>query len=47
MPLSIQLLGDKLDITVYEYVKDEERDAKELSGVLFRRELYINHHSWR
>lgn len=37
----ITVIGDKLDITVYEYVKDEEHDAKKLFGGMFYSEYQI------
>lgn len=37
----ITVVGDKLDITVYEYVKDEEHDAKKLFGGMLYSEYQI------
>ena len=37
----IQVLGDTLGITVYEYVKDEEHDAKKLFGGMLYSEYQI------
>ena len=37
----IQVLGDTLGITVYEYVKDEEHDAKKLFGGMLYSEYRI------
>lgn len=37
----IAVIGDMLDITVYEYVKDEEHDAKKLFGGMFYSEYHI------
>ena len=37
----IQVFGDTLDITVYEYVKDEEHDAKKLFGGMLYSEYKI------
>lgn len=37
----IAVVGDKLDITVYEYVKDEEHDAKKLFGGMFYSEYCV------
>lgn len=37
----IQVIGDTLDITVYEYVKDEEHDAKALFSGMFLSEYIV------
>ncbi len=37
----ITVAGDKLDITVYEYVKDEEHDAKKLFGGMLNSEYCV------
>lgn len=37
----ITVVGDKLDITIYEYVKDEEHDAKKLFGGMLYSEYCV------